>query len=152
VPGLHLRDHVAFGAEHSSAPGSLAAIRAHLALEGRDVQVKRTVFAFILLCIIFAAGLHSALKPAHGANGDPGFPTGGQIFAQGYNRDRQTARFLSGLSTANVTSLATVLANAIAASPTQVYQLNGRPTIMVSARFSQSSTNTCKIRIVWLYT
>lgn len=84
-------------------------------------------------------------RVVHAANGNPGFPTAG-ITAQGYNKDAQLVRFRAGLTTADSNSLSTVIATAA-----NSFQLNGRPTVMVSCRFATSSTNTCKLRVVWIY-
>lgn len=104
-----------------------------------------------LLLLLVALGMVSwASSVARAASGDPGYPTGGQIQAQGYNRDRQTAAFRAGLTTADSTTLSVTLATLVIGGANDL-QVNGRPTITVSARFSTSATNTCQVRIIWLY-
>lgn len=105
-----------------------------------------------LLLLLVILGLTTwASSLARAASGDPGYPTGGNIVASGYNRDRQTAAFRSGLVAADSTSVTTLLSTLTIGGANDL-MVNGRPNISISARFSTGGgTNTCKFRLLWLY-
>lgn len=115
----------------------------------RTGHERRENLLIILLIVLGALLAHRTVS--HAASGDPGFPSGGTVYGVGYNRDRQVVRFRGGLTTADSNSVSTTLTAALAASPSEVFVLNGRQTLSVSARFATSSTNTCVVQVVWLY-
>jgi hypothetical protein len=103
-------------------------------------------WVLVILVVISIGRDFFPRKEARAANGQTGFPVGGTITALGYNRDQQTAVFRAGLSTADTNSLSTLLG--VAAND---FTLSGRPNISISGRFSVGSSNTCQVRVVWVY-
>jgi hypothetical protein len=92
--------------------------------------VKRYIFPLLFLASLTWAG-----------NGDPGYPE--TVASSGYKPDIQSAAFRSGLSGADTLTTAGILA-------TTEFKAIGRPTLVISARFSSSGAN-CKIRLAYIY-
>lgn len=107
----------------------------------RDFLLELAVVIFAIAALVACSLIPAA--PVHAASGEPGEPA--QIVASGYQFDKQTAGLRTTLSTAD-----TITSDALVIALHTPIPVRGRPTISVSAKFSNASA-TCGVTVFFFY-